>query len=243
VSFSPDWLAQRRPYDHQARSDRLTRAFASCLPPAARVVDLAGGAGSGAAYLRERAPHAQITVLDHDPALLALAASAGFPVQRSDLRALDLPDADAWHCQALLDLVSWSWLDASVARLTARPRPLLAALSVDGRVCFDPVDPDDDSVLAAFRAHQRLDRGFGPSPGTQAAAALGAGLARAGWDVRVEPADWAIPASDAAMVRVMVDGIAEAAAHTHADPAAVERWRARRGGGLVVGHVDLFAIP
>jgi hypothetical protein len=105
--------------------------------------------------------------------------------------------------------------------------------------------PDDGQtdMLAAFRAHQRLDRGFGPSPGTQAAAALGAGLARAGWDVRVEPADWAIPASDAAMVRVMVDGIAEAAAHTHADPAAVERWRARRGGGLVVGHADLFAIP
>ncbi len=242
MSYSEAWLRQREPYDHAARSARLAQRFGKVLGHG-RVLDLGGGLGSGARFLRRHAPGLDVCVVDHDEALLAVAAADGFDTLRADLRALDWPDVDGLHCQALLDLVSWGWIDGFLARLARHPVPLLATLTVDGRVDFDPVDVDDAEVMAAFRAHQHLDRGFGSSPGPQAAQVLAKRLQVAGWDVAVERADWRIPASDAAMVSTMVAGIAEAAAEMCVQPARVHGWAARRRGAITVGHLDLLALP
>lgn len=242
MSFSEAWLRQREPYDHQARSVPLVRRFAEAVGRG-RVLDLGGGLGSGARFLRRHAPALDVWVVDHDEALLEAAAAEGLDTLRADLRAVDWPEADGLHCQALLDLVSWSWLDGFVERLARRPVPLLATLTVDGRVDFDPVDPDDAEVMAAFREHQRLDRGFGASPGPEAAQVLGARLERAGWEVAWARADWRVPATDRAMVSAMVAGIVEAAAEMSARPERVRAWGERRAGALTVGHLDLLALP
>jgi len=243
MSFSATWLSQREPYDHAARSSALAWRFAEAVG-AGRVLDLGGGQGSGARYLREHgAADLDVWVVDHDEELLAHAAEAGFPTAEADLRAFDWPDADALHCQALLDLVSWAWLETFIERLVARPMPLLATLSVDGRVSFDPSDPDDEEVLSCFRAHQSLDRGFGPSPGPRAGHVLAQRLEVAGWTVVVEQADWQIPSDDVAMVRSMVDGIVEAAAHMSVKPDRIRAWGARRSGSMTVGHIDVLALP
>ncbi|MEZ4237498.1 MAG: hypothetical protein R3F59_15400 [Myxococcota bacterium] len=162
-----------------------------------------------------------------------------------DLRApADWPDADAVTTQALLDLVDEAFLADLDRRLGLRP--LLAALSVDGRVHWHPSDPDDGLVQAAFRAHQRTDRGFGPSPGVLAATWLAARLrARDTHRVWLSEADWRIPADDRAMVEEMATGIAHAAAEV-GDAARVAAWRERRlaqPAALTVGHLDLLALP
>jgi hypothetical protein len=125
----------------------------------------------------------------------------------------------------------------------ARPVPILATLTVDGRVVFDPSDPGDDEVISCFRAHQALDRGFGPSPGPRAGHVLARRLEVAGWQVQVERADWRIPASDEAMVRTMVDGIVEAAVEMSVRPERIRAWGGRRAGAMTVGHLDVLALP
>lgn len=248
MSFDPAWLALREPYDHAARSHDLARRFAAALPARAHVLDLAGGLGSGARFL---APFlgtgARLTVVDHDPRLLEGAAARGHATLAHDLRDGLPAAADGWHTQALLDLVSHDWLEAFAASVVASARPLLATLTVDGRVVWSPEDPDDADVQTAFRDHQRLDRGFGPSPGPQAGAQLAARLREAGWAVTVVEADWQVPSTDRAMIEAMLQGTHEAARACHAEPEAVDAWLARRRQdplpSLRVGHVDLLALP
>ena len=248
MSFSVDWLSIREPYDHSARSVRLAQRFVSAVGPGA-VLDLAGGTGSGARFLQQHGAGA-VTVVDHDPALLEEAARRGHPVHGADLDALAgldaLPSCAGVQAQALIDLVSWDWLDRFVAWVHARRVPLLVALTVDGRVRWSPPDPDDEAVQAAFRAHQALDRGFGPSPGPRAAHELVERLVGRGWAVEQERSDWQVPASDVAMIDAMVRGTAEAAAVTHARPEVVAAWAERRLAAppaLMVGHVDVLALP
>jgi len=247
VTFSAEWLALREPYDHRARSSALAERFVAALPPGGSVLDLAGGTGSGARYLLRHGPELSVTVVDHDLALLDGASAAGLSVRRADLQSLDgLPAADGVQAQALLDLVSWDWLDRFVAWLSDRTVPLLAALTVDGRVHWAPDDPDDEPVQAAFRAHQQLDRGFGPSPGAAAALELAERLSAHGWAVHTAAADWVVPATDRAMVEAMVHGTAEAARQTHPAAHRVDAWAERRlrpDTSLRVGHVDLLALP
>jgi len=242
VAFSESWLRQREPYDHAARSTTLARRFGEVVGTG-RVLDLGGGLGSGARFLARHAPDLDLCVVDYDEALLQVAAAAGFDTHRADLRELELPEADALHCQALLDLVSWDWLEAWIEQLVADPKPVLATLTVDGRLAFDPADPTDEEVFSCFRAHQGLDRGFGPSPGPRAAQVLAKRLETAGFRVTVEEADWQIPATDTAMIRSMVDGIVEAAEEMAARPERVRAWGERRSGALMVGHLDVLALP
>ena len=246
-AFSEAWLALREPFDHAARSERLARAFAAALPPGATVVELGGGTGSGARYLR-RFTDARFVVVDHDPELLARVRGAEvLSHDLRDLAGLSLA-ADGVGCQALLDLCDAGWLQTAAAWIAARRAPVLAALTVDGRVAWDPVDPDDAAVQAAFRLHQLGDRGFGASPGPRAAAVFTDALLARGYRVTTEAADWSIPADATARVAAMIDGTAEAAAEVHPEPARVVRWRERRRSALgrvalAVGHVDVLGLP
>ena len=265
-SFSPDWLRLREPFDHAARSVALVERLAAVLPDAPTLVDLGCGLGSD---LRFVAPHlsssAHWTLVDHDPLLLHHAAasveawSAAHPAHAPrtlTARTLDLrtgfPDGpwDAVVTQALLDLVSEDWLVALADWLSERSVPLLAALTVDGRVDWSPSHPLDAEVQAAFRAHQLLDRGFGASPGPRAAQRMATLLAERGFTISIETADWQVPANATDMLRFMVDGTAGAARVTHAEPSRVDAWHAQRTAdvsatavSLTVGHLDLLALP
>jgi len=247
-------------------------------PRPIRLLELACGLGSGLRFLAPRLPAPQTwTLVDIDPTLLealpgtlqAWARAAGERLERvdgarlasphrtirwrrGDIRALEALDepADAVVTQALLDLVSHDWLAAFADWLAARRVPLLAALTVDGRVAWTPADPRDASIQAAFRAHQRTDRGFGRSPGPRATADLAARLRARGFAVRLARADWEIGPGHVEMLEEMIEGTAEAAAEMHARPATVAAWRADRlaaaqagAVALEVGHLDLLALP
>jgi hypothetical protein len=171
-----------------------------------------------------------------------------------DVHDLDsLPsDVSAVTLQALLDLVSDEWLVAFADWLSERKLPLLAALTVDGRVNWEPAHPEDAAVARAFQFHQTWDRGFGASVGIAAAPRLAELLTERGYRVELRSADWDIPATAEAMVSAMVDGTQhaaqEAASAAGIDPAVVESWAQDRRGvagalRLTVGHQDLLALP
>jgi hypothetical protein len=277
--FPVDWLTAREPYDHAARSAELADRFAAALGPMPRLIDLGCGIGSNLRYLAPRiaGPH-RWRCVDNDPALLhaaphalhrwacdcgwaprlegkdlILARPAGEIVVTfalGDLARQGLGN-DAGFAgvtgSALLDLTSAAWLDSLAEACGGRP--LLMALSFDGRLAFEPAAPEDDEVCQQFRAHQRTDKGFGAALGPEAAAYLGQRLTARGWAVTMERSDWSLGPSDHALLRATLDGIIVAVREVAPDR-RLGRWAARRrerlAGGdlrLTVGHVDLLALP
>lgn len=273
---TPAWLRLREPFDHEARSRVLAETLADRLASQSRpvrVLELACGLASGFRFLSPLLPRPQVWhLLDHDRALLAELGPEldrwSPPARQSDnhrawegvsvhWRECDIQDlegiaepADVVTVQALLDLVSYEWLRDFVAWLTRRSVPLLAGLTVDGRVRWEPADPRDAAVQRAFRSHQLTDRGFGASPGYRAATELEAALSCGGFTVRTCRADWSVDSRDTEMLLEMIDGTAHAAAEMHPDKSFVDQWRADRRSAvdrgalkLTVGHVDMLAWP
>jgi hypothetical protein len=246
--FGQEWLRLREPYDHAARSGTLADRFVEAVGPAPRLADLGAGTGSNLRYLAPRLPAAQRWLLvDHDPALLEQARAR--PAVALECRILNLaaalPESGVWTgitAAALLDLASAAWLDRLAA--WCRGVPLLMALSVDGRLAWEPEEPDDAAVRERFFAHQRSDKGFGPALGAAAAPYLAERLAAEGQRVSVERSDWRLGPADAPLLAATLDGIVAVQA------AGLERWAAARrrqlAAGelrLAVGHVDLLALP
>lgn len=249
-AFPVEWLELRKPFDHAARFEGLVEPLGLTGPVS--VVELGCGTGSGALWLRDRLPKGStFTLVDHDPALLAAVPEGLGTCVQHDLHALEQlqVDADLVSCQALIDLVSESWLERFAAWVAARRVPVVVALTVDGRVEWCPQDEEDAVVQEAFRAHQLTDRGFGASPGPHAAGRFASMLVGHGYTVRMHRADWSIPADASAMVTEMVEGTSHAAGEMLGE-ARVAGWRARRlqqvvDGqlALTVGHIDLVAWP
>lgn len=266
--FSVDWLSMREPYDHAARSTSLVRSLIARLPKdgVLDLLELAVGFGSGPRFVSPMIPNAQRWVLVDNDAQLLQALDAELPsgplashkveTLQFDLRQLDALSvpADAVFTQALLDLVSHEWLVSLADWLTERGVPFLGALSVDGRVSWNPEHPLDGAVLRAFQTHQLGDRGFGASPGIRAAPVLAKLLSERGFKVSLERTDWEIPSTDTVMLTEMAEGIAQAAGEALVDGGTslddVSVWLTDRleaiGRGQVrlsVGHLDLLAIP
>jgi hypothetical protein len=269
MSFSEHWLALRQHADSSARADGLAQAAADWLqrhgtPDRTLYMDL--GSGSGANWLH-LAPllsaHRQWLLVDNDAALLAnaqtrCAAGTSVRTQRSDLASqlstLPWDQVALVSASALLDLVSQSWLEQLAALAAAANVPLLCALSYDGRLVLQKADIDDEWLRAAVNAHQQGNKGFGPALGpdaTQVAAEL---LRDQHYWVGTHDSDWQLDAADArdaALLRPLIEGWAEAAAEQF--PAEAQRashWAARRlacvaRGELqvTVGHKDLLALP
>ncbi|MBN6150218.1 methyltransferase domain-containing protein [Xanthomonas sp. AmX2] len=256
--FSAAWLDLREPADRAARDPALLQAVAGHLHHRSRVTVLDLGCGSGAS-VRALAPSLPATqrwrLLDHDPALLALACTRigdAVPVQAhaQDLRALDalpLDSADLVTASALFDLAGHDWIDALAARLQQAGAALYAALNYDGTMQWTPALDDDAAVLAAFNAHQRRDKGLGQALGPDAARELARRLAARGFQVRSAPSPWRLRPDQAELHRALLRGIAEAVRETGQLPDhALQAWLAQRlaladRAECVVGHVDLFA--
>ncbi len=261
--FPLEWLRLREPFDHAARSAAIVETLLPALPEGRplRILELGAGRGSGMRYLAPRLPVPQHwTLVDHDPDLLAAVGPP--PGEGITLETLEMdlasPDSlslevDLVSTQALLDLVSEAWLESLARWLVDRRLPLIAALSVDGRVEWLPQDERDAGVQAAFRAHQLTDRGFGRSPGPEAATVLSGMLSAAGYSVTLARADWDVGPLEQEMLKEMVAGIASAATEASQgiiEPATVAAWKqdrldvvAGQGLSLKVGHLDLVAHP
>jgi hypothetical protein len=246
--FEEEWLRLREPCDHAARSAALADRFARAVGPLPRLVDLGAGSGSNLRYLAPRLTAAQRWLLvDRDPALLERAyagPAVALEGQVLDL-ARELPEVGVWTgitAAALLDLASAAWLDR-LARW-CRGVPVLIALTVDGRLIWQPEEPEDGAVRERFFAHQRSDKGFGPALGADAAQCFAERLEAEGQRVVLERSDWRLGPADAPLLAATLEGIIAV------QGLEVRRWSAARRRQLAtgqlrltVGHVDLMALP
>lgn len=164
-----------------------------------------------------------------------------------ELDSVPFADAQLVTAAALLDLVSAAWFDALLGPVRRAGAAVLFALSVDGRIGWDPVLDEDEAIHGLFAAHQRRDKGFGPSLGVDAPAWAATRLEAAGYGVTQARSDWRI--EDLPVLQAMIEGMAAAAMEQ--EPGAMARvlaWRAQRlalapRSQLRVGHVDLLARP
>jgi len=250
MGFAPDWLSLRAPADRAARdAGLLARALA--LGPE-QIVDLGAGTGATLRAMEAAQPlRARWTLVDNDPALLALAPRLEGRVtciqaDLTDLQALPLHGASLVTASALLDLVSDAWLGGLVARLAEHGLPFYAALSYDGAMSWTPPDPADADVTHAFNADQRSDKGFGPALGPDGATRAARLFQAAGYTVELAQSPWVLGPQDRALQAELLDGIAAAA--TRAGYSGSPAWLAARHAALghaqaLIGHIDLLAVP
>jgi hypothetical protein len=264
TGFSADWLALREPFDHRARDVSVLASVAQHFSNRASltIVDLACGTGSTRRAMAEHLPHFQNWVLvDNDLGLLARAGatprSEGCTLRTIPLDLMrDLEVAldggpDLIVASALLDLVSEEWLERLVLECAVRRLPIYAALTYDGRVTLDPVDPFDRRILGAVNRHQLRDKGFGPALGPGAVDALRACCKAAGYAIREAQSDWVIDEDDCDVQQAMLTGWAQAAREMDdITEGEVAGWLRRRVdlvmagvGTMRVGHGDAFAYP
>lgn len=268
-AFDAAWLALRENADHRSRADGLLpplRAWWSARG-ASTVLDLGCGTGSNLRYLAPKLPTPQAwTLVDHDAALLAHVEpprpDVTVSTRRLDLAGLaphDVDGVDLVTASALLDLVSAAWLAALADWCADAGCGALFALSYDGMTEWSAredgpelgPDPADTWIRDAVNEHQRRDKGLGPALGPSAGA-VAENLFRArGYRIWLLPSPWELGAQDAELAEGLVSGWAVAAGEERPDAAdAACRWAARRRATvtagafrLVVGHVDLLALP
>lgn len=147
---------------------------------------------------------------------------------------------------AFFDLVSSAWIERFAKAAASAGAIVYATLSYNGFEVWSPPHPGDGSMLAAFNAHQRRDKGFGRASGPKAAAALAQSLSAEGFTVRSGDSPWRLTTDDRALISMLADGSAAAIAELNLfDEAAIERWRASRRSAesCIIGHTDILAVP
>lgn len=239
------------------------------------VVDLGCGAGSNLRGSYTALPMRQHwTLVDLDPGLLAatratlanwadeareqgeeLVLSKGEHMITVDTRQADLDKDLEWvlgwqpdlvTAAALFDLASKRWIERFVAALTSLRLPLYTVLTYDGRETWQPPHPADASMLAAFKHHQRSDKGFGPAAGPDATDVMAEAFRKSGFAVSTGDSAWRIGEKQGELAQTLAKGIADAVLETgQVDPAIVADWLTAKAGGAtaLVGHLDLWARP
>ncbi|HEY5617250.1 MAG TPA: class I SAM-dependent methyltransferase [Vicinamibacterales bacterium] len=153
---------------------------------------------------------------------------------------------------ALLDLVSEPWLRALAARCRAEGATALFAITYNGRFACTPLEPEDETVRDLMNRHQKRDKGLGGgAAGPDAGTCAERCFVEAGYRVQREPSDWMLGPADGDVMRLVIEGWAEAATEMAPDlVTTIARWRTRRlahvaagRSHIVVGHDDLAAWP
>ncbi len=266
-TFDAGWLALREPLDAQARVNAATEQAVEWArsrggDDGLTVVDLGAGAGSNLRFLAPRLPSPQRwQLIDQDRQLLAEAIRRGVPaaasgtvdvtVTQANLATLDPRTLVAAHhlitASALFDLVSQRWCETLIAAIATPGRALLAALTYDGRMVWQPALADDTLITALVNRHQTRDKGFGAAMGPDAARHLPATARSHGAAVTVAASDWQIGPANAPVHAALLAMLADAASEqSPADIASINAWRAARldcagEARLSVGHIDVFA--
>jgi SAM-dependent methyltransferase len=156
------------------------------------------------------------------------------------------PGAELVTAAALFDLASGPFIDAFVDELVLRRLPFYTVLTYDGTEHWEPPHPADAAMLAAFHAHQKTDKGFGPAAGPAASRLVGEAFGRAGYRVLRAPSPWRLGSDQADLRQELVRGFAGAVRETGRVPeAVVADWLAARlaATSCTVGHEDLLALP
>lgn len=255
-----------------ALARRLEAVFAS--RERASIVDLGCGSGSNLRGTFALLPAEQHwTLVDYDPRLLAAArdtiiAWAG-PGHRQEgntivfarsgkritvaFRQADLNSGldaalgvapDLVTASAFFDLCSDDFIQRLVKAVAARRAAFFTVLTYNGEQAWSPSHPADAAMLQSFCAHQMSDKGFGPSAGPSAPAALARAFQLAGYRVEDGDSPWRLGEGDAQLIADLAAGFAAAVAetgHVHAD--VVASWAAVRRKGALVGHTDTLALP
>jgi SAM-dependent methyltransferase len=268
TGFSAEWLAMREPIDAAARDVSITKQLSGLLSAsglARRFFDLGCGTGANVRYLSPLiAGPQQWVLLDSDEQHLQRASERVAGCRRAgvsfEMRCLDLDGAlgelvfgegALVSAAALLDLVSAEWLAGLLQRCCASRAIVLFALSYDGRIDFEPGDPDDETIRSLVNRHQGTDKGFGPALGPAAAAFACGRLAALQYHVLSAPSDWLLDRSHARVQESLLRGWAQAAREiSPAESGRCERWLSTRLGYLDrgqsavrVGHQDVIGWP
>jgi len=260
--FEAAWLDLREAVDHRSRAEELLgplRAWWTAVG-GSTVLDLGCGTGSNLRYLAAELPGRQEwTLVDHDEELLTRieSPSAGvevWPLQ-GDLAGAGLAAVSRARlvtASALLDIVSEAWLGALVGGCADAGSSALLALTYDGRVEWPGSgDPLDALVRDAVNEHQRRDKDLGPALGPTAGRVAEELFRSRGYRTRLAPSPWRLGPDEAALTKALVTGWERAAVEQRPELGTeIRRWAERRvaaaaspGFALVVGHVDLLALP
>ncbi|WP_299475678.1 class I SAM-dependent methyltransferase [uncultured Roseibium sp.] len=261
--FSSKWLALREPLDLAARNQDVETAFLKQLPASSpRLLDLASGAGSTVAALKDQLPaDTTWTLTDHDSDLIAVAherwqqqLQGELSLRQVDLAAkfedLPFPDVDAITTSAFLDLVSDDFLVRLVDCVVRVQKPFLASLTYDGRITFAPPASLDQTMLDALNSDQRLDKGFGPALGPLAAERAIELFKARGYEVVKGTSDWVVGPADEAFLDEFLSGWSGVGLKNGTSHEVLEEWRSQhltqmRSGDIrvTIGHIDFAAFP
>lgn len=256
--FSAEWLELREPCDTRSRSEEFVFVLRSRLTSRPlQVVDLGTGTGSNIRYMAPRLGGEQRWVaVDNDPTLIEGRSFHCSVAPRhvdlaTDLKSLSLAGCQLVTASALLDLVSAAWLELLASRCAEARAAVLFALNYDGRVQFQPSEPDDQWMMDLINRHQRGDKGFGPALGPDATRHACDAFAALGYQWRITASDWLIEPAEQALQRELIAGWMGAARElAPLEEDRIERWGRRRNALLsagisriCVGHRDFIAWP
>ena len=128
--------------------------------------------------------------------------------------------------------------------VAARKAAFYTVLTYDGDQRWTPEHEADASLLEAFHAHQRRDKGLGASAGPDAPDALSEAFAALGYQVTEGDSAWRLGPEDAALTANLQSGFADAVGETgQVDAATLAAWRSITRTGAIVGHADTLALP
>ncbi|MBS0242404.1 MAG: hypothetical protein JSS20_09520, partial [Proteobacteria bacterium] len=205
--------------------------------PALRIVDLGAGTGSNLRGTALHLPAEQEwTLVDYDARLIARARVAleawadtaeplgeglllhkGGKRLRVGFRAADLNTSldaalgqmpDLVTASAFFDLCSPEFIGRLASHVVSRRASFFTVLTYNGQQSWAPAHDEDALMHGAFLAHQRIDKGFGPSCGPAAAAALGATFQASGYRVFEGDSPWLLGPGDIRLIKDLADGVA-----------------------------------